>query len=74
MISPASAHVLLPIIVGVSILLMLIRPKNIAEVYWISGGALLLIGLRLTPLKLAGKAIGEGTDVYLFLNRHDASL
>ncbi len=67
MISPALAHILLPVIVAVSILLMLIRPRNIAEVYWIGGGALLLLLLRLVPLKLAGKAVGEGTDVYLFL-------
>ena len=60
-------HILLPIIVGIGILLMLIRPWNIAEVYWISGGAILLIALRLVPLKLAGKAVGEGSDVYLFL-------
>ncbi len=65
--SPALAHVLLPLIVAISLLLMLVRPKEIAEVYWISGGALLLILLRLIPLQLAGKAIGEGTDVYLFL-------
>ena len=67
MVSPALAHVLLPTIVGVSILLMLIRPRGIAEVYWIGGGALLLVLLRLVPLKLAGKAIAEGSDVYLFL-------
>ena len=67
MISPALAHIILALIVGVSILLMLIRPKNIPEVYWISGGALLLILLRLTPLPLAGKAIAKGSDVYLFL-------
>ena len=67
MLSPVMAHVLILVIVGVSILLMLIRIKNIAEVYWISGGALLLLLLRLVPLKLAGKAVGEGTDVYLFL-------
>ncbi len=67
MISPAMAHFLLPIIVGASILLMLIRPKDIAEVYWISAGALLLMALRQVPLQLAGKAIGEGSDVYLFL-------
>ena len=67
MISPQLAPIVLPVIVGVSIVLMLIRPKNIPEVYWISGGALLLILLRVVPLKLAGKAIGEGSDVYLFL-------
>ena len=67
MLSPATAHILLPIIVAVSILLMLIRPRGIAEVYWIDGGALLSILLRLMPLKLAGKAVAGGSDVYLFL-------
>ena len=67
MLTPATAHILLPLIVAVSILLMLIRPRGIAEVYWIGGGALLLILLRLVPLKLAGKAVAEGSDVYLFL-------
>jgi arsenical pump membrane protein len=61
------AHVLLPLIVGVSIVLMLVRPRGIREVYWICGGAFLLIILRLIPLKLAGKAVAEGADVYLFL-------
>jgi arsenical pump membrane protein len=67
MISSAIAHLLLPLIVIVSILLMLIRPRNIPEMYWISGGVLLLIVLRLTPLKLAGHAVAKGLDVYLFL-------
>jgi arsenical pump membrane protein len=61
------AHVLLPVIVGLSIALMLVRPRGIPEVYWIGGGALLLIVLRQVPLQLAGKAVAEGTDVYLFL-------
>ncbi len=67
MLSPALAHTLLLVIVALSILLMLIRPRGVAEVYWIGGGALLLILLRLVPFKLAGKAIAEGSDVYLFL-------
>ncbi|MGD0435392.1 MAG: arsenic transporter [Bryobacteraceae bacterium] len=67
MISPAASHFLLTLIVAVSILLMLIRPRGIPEVYWIGGGAVLLIGLRLVPLRLAGRAVAEGTDVYLFL-------
>ncbi len=46
---------------------MLIRPRGIPEVYWIGGGASLLLALRLVPLKLAGKAVAEGLDVYLFL-------
>ena len=61
------AHVLLPLIVAISIALMLIRPFGIREVVWVSGGAALLVILRLIPLQLAGKAIGEGSDVYLFL-------
>jgi arsenical pump membrane protein len=55
------------VIVAASILLMLLRPRGIAEVYWIGGGALLLVVLRLVPLGLAGRAIAAGTDVYLFL-------
>jgi arsenical pump membrane protein len=62
-----NASLLLYLIAGLSILLMLLRPRGIAEVYWVGGGALLLIALRLVPLQLAGKAITEGTDVYLFL-------
>ena len=64
---PEIAHVVLPLIVGASIALMLIRPRGIAEVWWISGGALLLVALRLVPLKAAGQAVAKGSDVYLFL-------
>ncbi len=67
MFSPHLGHILLPLIVALSLVLMLIRPKNIAEVYWVGGGALLLMALRLVPLKLAGRAVAEGSDVYLFL-------
>jgi arsenical pump membrane protein len=67
MISAPVSHILLALIVGISILLMLIRPRNIPEVYWVGGGAILLIVLRLIPLKLAGKAAAKGSDVYLFL-------
>jgi arsenical pump membrane protein len=67
MVPPQIAHVVLPLIVAVSIALMLTRPRGIPEVWWISAGALLLILLRLMPLKLAGRAVGKGSDVYLFL-------
>jgi arsenical pump membrane protein len=60
-------HIFLSLIAGLSILLMLLRPRGIAEVYWVGGGAVLLVLLRLVPLQLAGKAVAEGTDVYLFL-------
>jgi arsenical pump membrane protein len=61
------SHVLLALIVGLSIVLMLVRPRGIPEVYWIGGGALLLVAIRLVSLSLAGKAVAEGSDVYLFL-------
>src|ERR1700722_9848962 len=67
MISASFSHILLALIVAISILLMLIRPRGIPEVYWVGGGAILLIVLRLIPLQLAGKAAAEGSDVYLFL-------
>jgi arsenical pump membrane protein len=61
------SHILLPAIVGLSLLLMLVRPRGVAEAWWISGGVLLLLGTRLVPLPLAGCAVAEGADVYLFL-------
>src|SRR5665213_2091733 len=67
MISQALGHILLPAIVGSSVLLMLVRPRGIAEAWWVGGGALLLVALRLVPLRLAGRAVAEGSDVYLFL-------
>ena len=60
-------HILLIGIVAVSILLMLVRPRDIPEVWWVGAGALLLVVLRLIPVQLAGKAVAAGTDVYLFL-------
>ena len=68
MIPTDIAHVVLPVIVAASIALMLMRPRGIPEVWWISGGALLLIALRLVPLKSAGQAVAKGSDVYLFLS------
>ena len=72
MIAPGLAHVLLPLIVSVSILLMLIRPRNIPEVYWITGGALLLILLRLVSLPLAGRGHHERVGRLPISDRHDA--
>ncbi|HEY1903936.1 MAG TPA: arsenic transporter [Terracidiphilus sp.] len=60
-------EILLPLIVVTSIALMLVRPRGIREVYWVGGGAALLVALRLITLRLAARAIAEGSDVYLFL-------
>ncbi|HVU48436.1 MAG TPA: arsenic transporter [Terracidiphilus sp.] len=67
MLPAAASHIALLAIVALSIVLMLIRPRGIQEVYWIGGGALLLIALGLVPVRLAGSAIAAGLDVYLFL-------
>ncbi len=67
MLSPALAHLLLSIIVAVSVALMLIRPRGVPEVYWISAGVLLLLGLRLVTLRLALHAAGKALDVCFFL-------
>src|SRR6202166_2044009 len=61
------AHLLLSLIVGASIVLMLIQPRNIPEVYWISAGVLLLLLLQLVSLRLVGRAAAKATDVCLFL-------
>jgi arsenical pump membrane protein len=66
-LGPEFSHILLAAVVTASILLMLIRPRNTPEVWWIGGGVLLLLVLRLVPLSLAGRAVAKGTDVYLFL-------
>src|SRR5450755_3385026 len=65
--SSGLAHLLLPLIVGISILLMLIRPRGIAEAWWISAGVVFLLVLGLIPLRLAASAVAEGADDYLFL-------
>jgi arsenical pump membrane protein len=67
MMPPALAHPLLLIICAISIALMLIRPRAIAEVYWIGGGTLLMVLLGLIPIPMAGRAAAKGLDVYLFL-------
>src|ERR1700735_4971001 len=67
MVSPEIAHFLLSLIVGISIALMLIRPRNYPEVYWIATGVFLLLVLRLVPLRLAGRAVAKALDVCLFL-------
>jgi arsenical pump membrane protein len=50
-----------------SIVLMLLRPKRIAEYVWVCGGALLLVVTGLLPWRNAIQAVYEGLDVYLFL-------
>lgn len=55
------------VIVTASIVLMLLRPRGIAEVWWVAGGALILVVTGLVPVRLAARAVQQGSDVYLFL-------
>ncbi len=50
-----------------SITLVLIRPKGWSEAWWAVMGASLLVLCRLLSPVSAGRAIGKGLDVYLFL-------
>jgi len=67
MFAPGTTQLLIFFIIGVSVALMLIRPRGIAEVYWIGGGVILLLGLRLIDLPLAWHASGKALDVCFFL-------
>ena len=67
MFSLPHAGIWLALIVTVSVLLMLVRARNIPEVYWIAGGVLLLLLFRLEPFSSALEAAKKGMDVYLFL-------
>jgi arsenical pump membrane protein len=62
-----SAHFGVALVVLVSIALMLIRPRNTPEVYWIGAGVFLLLCFRTMSLKAAGQAAAKGADVYFFL-------
>lgn len=61
------SHIAIWIVFGVSIALMLVRPRNISEVWWISIGAALMVALGLISPRAAAHAISKGSDVYLFL-------
>ena len=67
MTSPGLAQLVLPLIVGISIALMLIRPRNVPEVYWIGSGVIALLLLRLVTWKMAERAAEKALDVCLFL-------
>jgi arsenical pump membrane protein len=67
MIPPTLAHTLLSAIIAISVLLMLVRPRNIPEAYWITGGVMLLLAFRLISFKLAAGGIAKSLDVCLFL-------
>jgi arsenical pump membrane protein len=64
--APASAILIWAISI-VSILCMLVRPRRIAEAYWVCAGGIVLVLTRLLPVAQAAHGVLEGWDVYLFL-------
>lgn len=54
-------------VAGLTILLILLRPRRIPEAVWACSGAAALIVFGLIPARDALNAIGKGADVYLFL-------
>lgn len=60
-------HEAIWIISLVSIVLMLIRPRNIPEVWWIGAGTASLVVFGLMPPEMAVHAMAKGSDVYFFL-------
>lgn len=67
MLNATPAHVLIWLIAAAVICGMLLRPWNVCEALWASGGAALLVLGALISWSQALRAIGRGTDVYLFL-------
>jgi len=55
------------VVVVASLVLMLTRPRGIAEVWWVGAGAVVLVAVRLVTVGVAVKAVGQGTDAYAFL-------
>jgi arsenical pump membrane protein len=55
------------VIAGISILLMLLRPKRTAEALWVCLGAAALVLTGLVSTERAAAAARAGLDVYLFL-------
>ena len=62
-----SVNLAVAVIVTASLLLMLMRPRGIAEVWWVCGGAAILVVTQLVSWPTALHAVGDGIDVYLFL-------
>src|SRR5689334_20079881 len=63
---PLSPAVVLPIAL-LSTAGVLVRPFRVAEAWWAVLGALLLLLTGQVDLAELGRAVGQGTDVYLFL-------
>src|ERR1700689_4898354 len=61
------SHTLIWIVAALTILLILVIPKQIPEAVWAGSGALLLVVFQLLSPRDALAAVARGADVYLFL-------
>jgi arsenical pump membrane protein len=62
-----SMSLLVYVIAAAALLGVVLRPWRSPEVVWAVGGALALVLLGLVPARAAAAAVGQGSDVYLFL-------
>jgi arsenical pump membrane protein len=67
MLSASASTILIWAISIASILCMLVRPRRIAEAYWVCAGGIVLVLTRLLPVAQAAHGVLAGWDVYLFL-------
>ena len=74
MLPAVLSHTLLSLIVALSILLMLIRPRDIPEVYWVGGGAILLIVLSADSAQAGRKGRRRRFRRLSLSHRHDAAV
>jgi arsenical pump membrane protein len=68
MTMPDLAHVATWSIAALAVSGVIVRPWRVPEAVWAAGGALALVLSGLLPLHNAVLAVGEGTNVYLFLS------
>jgi arsenical pump membrane protein len=65
--APTTPHLATWAIAAAATAAVIVRPGGLAEAWWATAGALLLLIAGLLPLPDALRAVGEGLDVYLFL-------
>ena len=67
-----AADLLTWVIIIVATAGVIARPFRLPEAIWVVTGAALLVAFGLLPISAAFSAVIKGSDVYLFLHRHDA--
>ena len=60
-------HLLAWAVCAAAVACVIIRPFRWPEAVWAVSGAVVLVALGLLPFADAVRAVGKGTDVYLFL-------